>query len=247
MHKIAYKITAVREREDYVEKLLFKMPGTEVFWDEEKIGCIWNTQRAWKSYRNLPPDVTHLCVMSDDTDIVNGFEDLVQICVDNFPDVIWTFYSNQLSMKNRPRTTPYIVLDAYNVRGIAFLMPVNWVQGYIDTYERLLKPYNYKRDDVAARIYALLNRRTVMTTIPNLVRSEEIASTIRGHKPSRNSDCWQGYNVDERQFRQRYAEHRFITSKSVVETFLPKGHPIDVMVRNEFNKQRKMQKAMRGN
>ena len=220
------------------------MSDPEVFWDEERRGCIWNTQRAWKSYAELPQDVTHLCVMSDDTDIVNGFEDLVLTCVENFPDVIWTFFSNQLEMKHRPKTTPYIILDSYNVRGIAWLMPVSWVQGYIDLYEQMLKPIGYKRDDVAARIYALFNRLPVMTTIPNLVRSEEIASTIRGHKPSRNSDCWQGYDVDARQFQQHYAEHRIVTSKSVIETFLPKDNPVDVMVKREYARQMKLIKGL---
>lgn len=243
--KIAYKITAVREREKYVDRLVSRMSNPEVLWDEEKRGCIWNTMRAWGGYKDLPQDVTHLCVMSDDADIVNGYEELVQLCVDNFPDAIWTFYSNELALKHKPKTTPYIRLDSYNIRGIAFLLPVGWIPGYIEFYDQHLRKYDYPRDDATCRIYACMNRLPTMTTIPNLVRSEEIPSAMRYHGVTHNSDCWQGYDIDFRQFKQHEAEHRMVTAKSAIETHLPKDNPVDIMVRREYSRQMKTIKELR--
>ena len=240
--KVAYKITAVRSRQQYVERLLQRMGDTEdiVLWDEELRGCIWNTLRAWSSYKTLPSDVTHLCVMSDDADVVDDFKEIVQICVENFPDVIWTFFSNEMSMKHKPKLTPYVRLKYYNIRGIAFLMPIEWIQGFIDFYDAHLRVYKYPRDDATCRIYACINRLPVMTTIPNLVKSYEIPSAMRYHGITRNSDCWQGYQIDKGQFRQNYAETRAIIAKSAVETHLPKDNPVDMWVRKELEKQKRL-------
>ena len=231
MIKIGHKIIAVPEREQYVRRLIERTGIDEgnVLWDTEHNGCMWNAIRAWKMA--LDSDCTHWCVMADDTDVVDNYMELEELCVRQFPDAIWTFFSNELSIKQKPESTPYIRLSGYNVRGIVFLMPKELVKGYVDLCEYMLSTYGFKRDDSTARIYALFNNIPVMTTLPNLARSYEIASTIGGHKPTRNSDAWQGYSVDRSQFLTGGYETIHTAYKSVLETHLKPDNPVNIKVR----------------
>ena len=232
---------AVRSRQQYVEKLLKDMGASEdiVMWDENRNGCMWNAYRTWGEYKNLPSDVTHMCVISDDAEIVNNFCEIVDECVNRFPDVIWTFYSNELSYKKKPIDTPYVKLLSYNIRGIAFLMPIGLVQGYLDFYDKYLRRYDYPRDDATCRIYALMKDIPVMTTIPNLVRSYEIPSEMKTHGITHNSDCWQGVNIDVEQFRQNKYQCVSCAKKSALETHLPKGNDFDPVIKMVYEKRKK--------
>lgn len=232
MLKIGHRIIAVPERKQFVQELLAQTGLSEetVLWDFEHNGCMWNAVRAWKSALSQN-EATHWCVMADDTDAVNDFLELESECVSRFPDAIWTFYSNELSAKHRPQKTPYIRLSSYNIRGIAFLMPVSLIQGYVELCEYMLDNYGYQRDDATCRIYALLQDIPVMTTIPNLVRSREIKSAMKGHGITRNSDAWQGYLLDKKQFFTDACETRHIVAKSALETHLKPENPVDKKVR----------------
>jgi len=236
MVKIGHKIIAVPERSEYVKRLLDRtgISENDVLWDNDHNGCMWNAIRAWKSA--IGSGCTHWCVMADDTDVVDGYMDIEKICVERFPDAIWTFYSNELSAKHRAANTPYIRLRGYNIRGIAFLMPVEFIEGYVNLCEHMLSEYRYQRDDATCRIFALLNDIPVMTTIPNLVRSYEIKSAMKGHGITRNSDAWAGYSVSVEQFCANSAKNVLLMKKSVLETHLRPDNPVDIKVREKWNR-----------
>lgn len=237
MINIGRRIIAVPERKQYVDELLQRLDADKsiVCMDYDHNGCMWNAIRAWEQYK-MEPGVTHWCVMADDTDVVDNYVALEKMCVQRFPDAIWTFYSNELSMKHKPQDTPYIRLSSLNIRGIAFLMPVEWIDGYVAWCKRLLSEYNYQRDDATCRIYALMNDLPVMTTIPNLVRSHEIKSAMSGHGITHNSDAWQGHNVALSQFATDRFEVRHITKKSARETHLKADNPVDIMVDKKWKR-----------
>ena len=215
--KIAYRVIAVRERQELVEDLLLKInePETSVFWDEEHKGCMWNVKRIWGSYKDLPEGTTHLCVLADDADVVNNFKEAVQKCVEHFPDCIWTFANYpQVNGKERGKFTPYIKIWNKQVRGICYLMPVNLIQGWLDFYEKYLSGVKgWQHDQVTTSLYALINDIDVMMPIPNLVIGKDVLSVIKGHRRlNRNRDmsCWFGRDIDIRQFNTS----EFVVSKS---------------------------------
>lgn len=240
MISIGHRIIAVPERKEYVVRLLEKtgLKDNCVLWDHEHCGCMWNAIRAWKD--GLKSDVTHWCVMADDTDVVNNYMEFEKICISQFPDAIWTFYSNELSFKHRTENTPYIMLTGYNIRGIAFVLPVRYIQEYVELCEHMLHTYNYQRDDATCRMLALFKDIPVMTTIPNLVRSYEIKSAMKGHGITRNSDAWQGYDIDDWKFQFFTGDYvkRMIKAKSALETHLKKDNPMDIRVRNVWERRR---------
>lgn len=243
MIKIGHRIIAVPERQIYANKLISDLGLSDdiVMYDNDHNGCIWNAVRAWSAFRE-EPEATHWCVMADDTDVVNNYLQLEKICVEQFPDAIWTFYG-QMGKSQRPQNTPYIRLTGCNVRGIAFLMPVRLVEGYVNLCREMWEKYNYKRDDGCARIYAFLNNIPVMTTIPSLVRSHEIESSIKGHHITRNTNVWYGKDVEMRQFLTDAYEVRHIAKKSVIDCFLSPNNPVNIEVMKKWEKQKLLRKA----
>lgn len=220
----------------YVSELIRSI-GTDikVMLDSEHNGCMWNAIRAWEDYRS-EPDVTHWCVMADDTDVVDNYLLLEKMCVERFPDAIWTFYSNELNINHRPEQTPYIRLSSLNIRGIAFAIPVHLIDGYVELCKRMLADYNYQRDDATCRIYALFNNIPVMTSIPNLVRSHEIKSSMTGHGITHNSSAWQGKSIQTGQFATTEFEVRHVAKKSAMETHLHDDNPVHEMVRQKWSR-----------
>lgn len=215
--KIAYRIIAVREREELVKDLLTKIdePESSVSWDEDHNGCMWNAIRVWSSYKDLPEGTTHLCLLADDADVVNNFKEAVHKCVENFPECIWTFANYpQIKGSDRGRFTPYIKIWNKQVRGICYLMPVSLIQGWIDFYNKYLSQVKgWNHDQVTTSLYALINDIDVMMPIPNLVVGKDVLSVIKGHtRLNRNRDmsCWQGRDIDLRQFNTT----NFVVSKS---------------------------------
>lgn len=243
--KIGHRIIAVPERMEYVNALLkdLSTDDAKVLIDNEHNGCMWNAIRAWEDYRS-DPSATHWCVMADDTDVVNNYIQLERMCIERFPDAIWTFYSNEMQLSHRPKFTPYINLQSLNIRGIAFAMPVRYIDGYVALCKQMLSKYKYQRDDATCRIYALLNNIPVMTTIPNLVRSHEIKSAMAGHGITHNSSAWQGKNIDVGQFVTHEAGSAFITKKSAIETHLHEDNPVHMLVREKWERKKMLRRVL---
>ena len=248
--KIAYRIIAVRERQELVDDLLSKIgePESSVFWDEEHKGCMWNALRVWNSYKDLPEGTTHLCLMADDADVVNNFKEAVQKCVEHFPDCIWTFANYpQIKGSERGRFTPYVKIWNKQVRGICYLMPVKLIQGWLDFYKKYLSDVRgWQHDQVTTSLYALLNDIDVMMPIPNLVVGKDVLSVIKGHRRlNRNRDmsCWFGREIDLRQFNTI----NFVTSssRSYYEFHLHHDEEVLVRAKEKIDKMKRMDKLLK--
>lgn len=228
---------------DYVHSLINAI-GTDikVMLDADHNGCMWNAIRAWEDFRS-DPSATHWCVMADDTDVVDDYLNLEKMCVERFPDAIWTFYSNELNITHKPERTPYIRLTSLNIRGIAFLMPVYLIDGYVALCKKMLTEYKYQRDDATCRIYALFNDIPVMTSIPNLVRSHEIKSSMTGHGITHNSSAWQGKKINPALFSVMDCEERFIAKKSAMETHLHEDNPVHMAVKRKWHEKNLLRKV----
>lgn len=227
MAKIAYRITAVREREQYAQALREQLDESAniIVWDEQKIGCMWNKNRTWESLQDS--EYSHVLVIDDDAEVVNNFKQIVQAAVTYFPDVIWTFYTNTHTMKDRPSDTPYLELFNKNARGICTLMPRYLIKPYLEFYQKNIKPYypKWNHEDTAKKMFALLNDIRVMATIPCLVRAIPIKSAIpTHHNITQNTDCWQGKDIDVNQFfTSKYEVDKI---RSMFMTHLNKDEPI---------------------
>lgn len=243
--EIEYKIIAVEDRAETANALHEKIEGSKIYWDYERRGCVWNKFRA---LRDINSGTTHVAMFDDDADVVNSFKEIVLLAVERFPDAIWSFYSGQITASVRTKSTPYVVLSNHNMRGIGTCIPAKYIQGYFDFFESrcsglTIRGKTWPHEDCAWKMYSLLNRIPVMTTIPNLVKDLGIKSTL-GHHITKNSDCWQGYDVDVRQFRT--AESQTCYDWRLFDLHMPKDNPLAVDVTKEFNRQKQISKILRG-
>lgn len=242
MKSIIYKIPAVRSREEYALDLCKKLnePQTSIFWDEERKGSVWNKFRIWELYKEFP-NVTHICMLDDDADVVNEFKDFVNIATDFFPDAIMTFChcnANPVRYKEKGKYTPYMLLTNYDFRGISVCFPVKYIPEYLEWQRKELP--GYRRDDTGLKMFAVLKHIPCMLTIPNLVRAREIPSAIHPWCKVNNSDLWKGYNIDKEQFKT--GEYVVRKSERLFDFHTSKQYPVLEKVRKEYEKTLLMQR-----
>lgn len=248
--KVAYRIMAVRERQELVEDLLKRLdePETSAFYDEEHRGSMWNARRIWGSYKDLPEGTTHLCFLADDADPVNHFKEAVQKCAENFPNAIWTFANRpQVNGSERGKFTPYIKIWNCWTRGICCMIPVHLIEGWLEFYDRYLADIKgWTRDDTTTALYALMNDIDVMMPIPNLVFGRDVKSVIKGHSRlnrERDRSCWWGYDIDLAQFDT--TEYVVSKSRGGFEFHLPEGHELLNLVKKKLERKRMFDKLLK--
>lgn len=243
---IAYRITAVREREQYAEALRRQIgePESSILWDEKHLGSVWNKNKALRDLQDS--EYSHILLLDDDAEAVNNFRQIVNIAVRTFPDAIWTFYTNTHHLRDRPSDTPYLELFNKNIRGICLVMPRYMIRGFLDFYDTRIAPFypKYNHDDTAKKMYALLNNIKVMTTIPCLVRAIPIKSTMpTHHNITQNTDCWQGKDIDVKQFLT--GKYEVDKIRSLFMTHLDKNEPICRECAEKFKRNKELERITR--
>jgi len=247
MVKIAYRITAVRSREKYAIALCDSIdePRSSIMWDEALRGSQWNKNRTIEEV--LDQGYTHVCLLDDDAIVVNNFKGIVQQCVEHFPDAFWTFFSDEThSLKDKPASTPYLELFNKNCKGIGLVMPVQHIRPYLEFYEKEFahKYPKWNHDDTAKKMYCLLNNIRVMMPIPNLIFARQIRSAMpTHHNITPNSDCWQGKDLDLRQF-DTY-EFEVDKVRSMFWVHLDKNEEIVQRCVQKFRRNKMLEKAQR--
>lgn len=249
MIKIAFRVLAVRERESLVSDLLPKIeePESSVMWDEEHKGCMWNAYRTWKEILALEKyGYTHGCILADDAEVVMNFKRCVQMCVEHFPEAVWTFANNDVTFAERAPDTPYINIWSCNTRGICYLMPMDHIRGYLQFYETYLMSYpRWTHDDTTCKMYCMLNDVQVMMPIPNLVIGKDVDPVIAGHrKCKRDLTCWRGRNIDLAQFNT--LKYKVSKCRALFPLHLQDKEPVCQMVIRKF-KQKKAEEQIYGN
>ena len=248
--KVAYRVIAVDERKHLVDDLLSKLgePQSSAFYDKERNGSLWNASRVWASYKDLPKDITHICLLCDDCDVVDNFKDAVQKCVEHFPDAIWTFANRpQVKGNQRGANTPYIKIWNCWIRGICCLMPVK----YIDDWFAFLHRYfgdnpKWSYEDTTTSLFALMNNIDVMMPIPNLAIGKDVHSVIKGHtrlNRNRDSSCWFGHNIDLGPFDTN--EFVVSTNRGGFEFHLYKDEEILLLAQKKIKRMREIEKLTR--
>ena len=247
MVKIAYRITAVRSREEHALEICRSIgePISSIMWDEELKGSQWNKNRTCESV--LDQGYTHLCLIDDDVVTVNNFKEIVQVCVEHFPDAFWTMFSDEThSLKSRPKNTPYLELFNKNCKGICLIMPVEHIRPYLSFYkEEFAHKYpKWNHDDTAKKMYCLLNNIPVMMPIPNLVYARQIRSAMpTHHNITPNTDCWQGRDIDIKQFYTY--DYEVDKVRSLFWTHLDKNEDIVQRCVEKFNRNKLLEKIQR--
>lgn len=246
--RIAYRILAVRSREEYALELarMIGEPESSIMWDEERQGSVWNKNRTCRDFLENS-DATHLLMLDDDAVTVNNFKEIVEMAVSRFPDAIWSFFDNSHEYKHRPKHTPYLELFNKNVRGICLVMPRQLVQPFLDFWDEEIAPKypKWNHDDTGKKMFALLNDIRVMSTIPSLIYARQIRSAMpTHHNITENTSCWRGRDIDVAQFNTY--DYEVDRIRSLFMTHLDMNEPICRKCAAKFKRNKLLEKVQKG-
>lgn len=171
MTKLAVRIMAVRSRKPIVDRLLAQLGMDEsiVFYDDAGIGCIRNSARCWA--QPATAGETHIMVLQDDIEVVNGFLNYAEQMVTAFPRAIFTLHYKKIRYEDQKTRSPYLLLKNKNVSGEGIIMPKEIAERYIEFFKANVEHSSYPHDDGAIRTFALLNDIPVFTTVPALINN----------------------------------------------------------------------------
>lgn len=231
--KIDIRIMASPKRRSHVLSMLEELGLDEsvVSYDDRPNGGspMYTAKKAWLS--PVPEGVTHRIVLQDDVEMVNDFVNILHRAVSNFPYSIWSLYEGQsVKYEDRAWNSPYIRIKGCCCYGVALLMPVEFIVPCFDWAEEMLGS-DYKHDDCAIGLYALINGLTVFSTIPSLVQHlAPTNSLMKGHnRESKVSAVYEGKNISG---KYDWDNRAYAVSKTLTnDTWLPKDDPVNVRIR----------------
>lgn len=230
MAKVEIRIAGVRKRTSEIQDTIsrLKLDPNVVRFDDFGEGCLRNKLHIWQGAIPFDHDTTHVCVLDDDAEVVDGFMEIIEKCASRFSRGVFSFFSDKIKEHKYNEITPYVLMRNCNIKGIAIMAPIDIIPLYIDFTESLVQKYGYRHDDGAWRIFSIMNDIPTFCTVPNLVREKDIPSTFAGHGKT-NSVSWQGTRIDAKKFDT----NKYIVSDSIgINSHLPKGSVEDVLVKN---------------
>ena len=162
--KIFYGIPTVIERLKYAKALAKQIGLSEdhIFVDTERNGCLWNKMRI---YDMVPEGYTHVCINDDDAIVCEDYKEIVQKCVEKFPNSILTFYDSEITRS----ATPFVRRPNCIVAGSGFVLPTRLLNRYRAFYAKRLAPLGFKWEESVTKMFAILNDIEVILIVPNLV------------------------------------------------------------------------------
>lgn len=208
--QIDIKIMAVVARRDLAVSIAdsIGIDKANIVFDDRGIygggGAWYNAKRIWK----MPTkEFTHRLILQDDIVCCDDFVKYVQICVEKYPESIWTFY-NGCWIKNEQKkiNTPYLKINGCKTSGQAICLPTSHISRMLEYTDNVLGA-DFKHDDGRIGLYALMNDVDMMATIPSLSNHLQVKSMIPNHNAGNrfsktfqqevSNENWDSDNINE--------------------------------------------------
>lgn len=238
--KLDIKIMGVEKRLPLIEETLKRtgLPHECVVLDDRGYGgandAWYNAKRAWLA--PLPLGTTHRLVLQDDALVCDGFVEIVNKIIAQFPDAMWMLNGNTwIEPEMRKTRSPYIKIRGGKTTGEAIILPVEHIRPMIEWSDDMFGE-TYKHDDSRIGWYCAYHSVPVMSTIPSLVDHLPVETCIKHHnRKDRVSHTWVGVDIGEQDWGTPY----YNTSPLLMSyTWLPKDDP-------HWPRVRKMEKIAR--
>lgn len=161
------KIMGVPKRMMNVVRLCTKLGLTigDTAIDEKLSGNPFKTSRRAFT-QPFAYGTTHRCVLQDDVDVCEGFDELVNTLVNLFPDAMFSLYSRKRDGADIPDGS--IVRTGGRIWGQCVIIPKNYIDGIYEKYDSGYDGYIH--DDGFYCGYAKWKKIPVLTTYPCAVR-----------------------------------------------------------------------------
>ena len=192
--KVKFVVIGVHERDKIIEEMKEQAPHIEVFYDPVRNkNCLARTLKVLN--KEDVKDYTHICVMCDDLELCNNFEEIVSIMCEQFPEAIFSPYNSRLHFEDRKTTSPYILCKGGACYGQCIIVPTKYVSLINDWVARRCPP-DYPHDDVAIGEFANDNNIQMFATIPCILQHKEPTnSTLKYNNKNKISKVYLGKNV----------------------------------------------------
>ena len=169
------KIMCVPKRMLNVARLCGKLGLTilDAVIDHKQEGNPFNTSRRAFS-EPIEEGVTHRCVLQDDVDVCDGFNDMIQELVNRYPDAIWSLYSRKRESTDIQEGS--IVSTGGRIWGPGVIIPVKYLYSIYEKYDSGYEGYIH--DDGFYCGWAKWKKIPTLTTYPCAVRLMEDDSLL---------------------------------------------------------------------
>jgi hypothetical protein len=127
---------------------------------------------------------THRCVLQDDVDICENFQDALNELVNAYPDAVFSLFCTSKKMNNYPENS--VIKTGGQIWGPAVVIPVKYLEAMRQDHE--LACPSLEHDDVFYSDYCWRHKIPVLTTIPNIVQHLGKDSSL-GHSYNFVSPC----------------------------------------------------------
>ena len=222
MQDVGFFITAVPERLENARKLVMMTDGYP-FVDHFHKGNIWNKFRAYKEAFRL--GYSHVCMMDDDVVLPDNFVHAVSAIVERFPDAIITFYNSKIGSDS----PVFFRLRNHYMNGASCVIPTKYLPAFLSFFDQNLAADNFKWDDTAMSMFALLNGIDVLLVCPKVIDVLEMPSSLPMRKKRvqpHNAGAICGDSVD---IDALMSAPVMDISGGALNTHLPKDHPINIL------------------
>lgn len=202
--KLDIRIMGVRSRMMYIRRLAnhLNVPASNIVIDDRGPGgggdAWYNAKRAWTAPTG---EATHRLVIQDDVIVCNGFVDICNQIIEQFPDAVFAFSCGAwIKPEMRKTDSPYVRLRGSCISAQAIIMPVKLIPDMIAWSDDTFGP-EYKHDDGRIGWYCAYHDIPTYTVIPSLVEHLQIDSVIPHHnRKDRNCRTWIGTDIGEQDF-----------------------------------------------
>lgn len=171
-------------RERNVAAQLRQLPNLSVISDPDWIGCNYTAHRACREtlrLAELDPEVTHVCVLSDDMELSDNFAANVTGAVAAVPDKVISLFCMRKTLEDAAAKNKRWGVSHIGVYGGSSIWPVAWMKDYLiweAKYVREEYPYDDRR---MGGWLVLHSKMPVWYTVPSLLQHLGANQSMMGH------------------------------------------------------------------
>lgn len=233
--RIAYRIMACYERQEIVDGIVnaLELQGADVkvFYDDRR-----KEERKGTSYTQLKciadaldGEYSHLCLLQDDIELVDRFDDCVKELIQKKPMAFWTLFCTRLKREDMSFNSPYAMLYPANTWGQGNLIETGMLRKILLFRNERLPNYIY--DDGLYLMYCTDRNIPVYTTRVALLQHLCPTKSLLGYNNKlKTSKVWAGKDrIYERMnwSSNEIKKYSFPMPKKVIEEEYRKYGPRD--------------------
>lgn len=189
---VGIRVTAIESRRAMAEHLQQRLdlPDTHIIWDDRPQGgnAMYTVKKAWRD--PLEDGETHRVVLNEDTEVCNGFREIIEQVAQAQPDCLMVLFTTALNGHGyddyvQDLQTPYVD-HTIGLFGCAIMMPARYIEPCFAWIEQNCDPDIW--DNAGILAWLRHSGLPIRTTMPLLVQHIGDDSVVDPTMPIRRSE-----------------------------------------------------------